>query len=78
MNARSFPIRIQLEAQNNWRHYLATIFLCCASAAIMTPFIGHLDLANIVMIFLLAVVVISLRLGRSCAVLSAVLNVLLF
>ena len=78
MNARVFQSEPNLEAQNNWRNYLATIFLCCASAAIMTPFIGHLDLANIVMIFLLVVVLISLRLGRSCAVLSAVLNVLLF
>jgi len=78
MNASVLKIESNLEKQNLWRHYMATAFICCASAAIMTPFIGHLDLANIVMIFLLVVVLISLQLGRRCAVFSAVLNVLLF
>jgi two-component system sensor histidine kinase KdpD len=73
-----FQTKSNLEAPINWRHSLATAFICCASAAIMTPFIGHLDLANIVMIFLLVVVLIALQLGRQCAVFSAVLNVLLF
>ena len=78
MNDSVLQTESNLEGGGHWRHYLATALICCASAAIMTPFIGHLDLANIVMIFLLVVVLISLQLGRSCAVLSAVLNVLLF
>jgi two-component system sensor histidine kinase KdpD len=78
MNASVFQTESNLEAQSHWRQYVATAFICCASAAIMTPFMGHLDLANIVMIFLLVVVLISLQLGRRCAVFSAVLNVLLF
>ena len=78
MNASVFQPESNLEEPSHWRHYVATAFVCCASAAIMTPFIGHLDLANIVMIFLLVVVLVSLQLGRRCAVFSAVLNVLLF
>jgi two-component system sensor histidine kinase KdpD len=78
MNTKILQTESNLEDQSNWRQYLATAFICCASAALMTPFIGHLDLANIVMVFLLVVVLISLQLGRNCAVFSAVLNVLLF
>jgi len=78
MNSKILQTESNLEEQSDWRHYLATAGICCASAAIMTPFIGHLDLANIVMLFLLVVVLISLQLGRNCAVFSSVLNVLLF
>jgi two-component system sensor histidine kinase KdpD len=78
MNSKILDTESNLEDQREWRHYLSTALVCCASAALMTPFIGYLNLANIVMVFLLVVVLISLQLGRNCAVLSAVLNVLLF
>ena len=47
-------------------------------ALVATPLLDHLDLANIVMLFLLTVLLIAVSLGRSAAVLAAVLSVLLF
>jgi len=44
----------------------------------MDPLIGHLDLANIVMIFLLVVLFVSVTLGRVGAVVAAVVSVLFF
>ena len=45
---------------------------------VLTPFHTTLDLANIVMIFLLIVFLISVNLGRECAIFSSILCVLLF
>ena len=60
------------------RRYGFAIAACCATALFATPLLGLVDLANIVMLFLLAVVLIAARLGRGPAVLAAFLNVLLF
>ena len=49
-----------------------------ATTLLATPLLGHLDLANIVMLFLLTVLLIAVSLGRGAAVLAAVLSVLLF
>ncbi len=43
-----------------------------------TPLFGHLDQANIVMLFLLTVLLIAVKLGRNAAVLASVLSVLCF
>ncbi|MDO9217759.1 MAG: DUF4118 domain-containing protein, partial [Lacisediminimonas sp.] len=42
------------------------------------PLLGRLDLANIVMLFLLTVLVIAVKLGRNAAILASILSVLLF
>lgn len=55
-----------------------TVLACLGTAAVATPLLGHLDLANIVMLFLLTVLVISVKLGRNAAVLASILSVLLF
>ena len=61
-----------------WQRSLLTVLACAATTLLATPLIGHLDLANIVMLFLLTVLVIAVTLGRSAAVLASVLSVLLF
>lgn len=55
-----------------------TVAACCASAALMTPLIGHLDLANIVMVFLLVVLFVSATMGSTCAIVAAVLSVVFY
>ena len=55
-----------------------TVLACLGTAAVASPLLGHLDLANIVMLFLLTVLVISVKLGRNAAVLASILSVLLF
>ncbi len=52
--------------------------VCGVTTLIATPLAPIFDLANIVMLFLLAVVVIAMRYGRGPAVLAAFLNVAAF
>lgn len=76
----SDPIRSTLPGKRlsgTWRTSL-TIGACAAATLIATPLAGHLDLANIVMVFLLGVLVVAVTLGRNCAILASILSVLLF
>ncbi|MGE5469290.1 MAG: DUF4118 domain-containing protein [Bacteroidota bacterium] len=57
---------------------LLTVLACAATTLLATPLLGYLDLANIVMLFLLTVLLLAVSLGRGAAVLAAVLSVLLF
>lgn len=61
------------------RQALALALLACiATTLIATPLLGTLDLANIVMLFLLTVLLVAVKLGRNAAILASVLSVLLF
>jgi two-component system sensor histidine kinase KdpD len=61
-----------------WQRTLLTLAACVGTSLIATPLIGRLDLANIVMLFLLTVLLVAVTLGRGAAVLASVLSVLLF
>lgn len=54
-----------------------TIGACIGTTLVATPLLGYLDLANIVMLFLLTVLVVAVKLGRSAAILASILSVLL-
>ena len=56
---------------------LALVAAACATL-LAAPFAGHIDLANIVMLYMLAVVVIAFRFGKGPAVAAAILNVAAF
>ena len=58
--------------------YLWAAAACGATTLIATPLAPIFDLANIVMLFLLAVVGVAVRFGRGPAVLAAFLNVAAF
>ncbi|HSH72471.1 MAG TPA: DUF4118 domain-containing protein [Methylophilaceae bacterium] len=60
------------------RAYALSIFTCIALVALATTLLPYVDLANIVMLFLLAVFLISIYLGRGAGILSAFLSVGLF
>lgn len=61
------------------RHpYLLALAACGLTALIATPLRGRLDLANTVMLFLLAVVLVAVRLGRGPSILAAFCSVALF
>ncbi|WP_374328539.1 DUF4118 domain-containing protein [Azonexus sp.] len=61
------------------RQKLALSVLACVLVAIVAaPLREVLDLANMVMLFLLVVLVVAVSLGRAAAVLASVLSVLLF
>ena len=61
-----------------WRGYLAALVVCAATALLAAPLQTVLELSNIVMLFLLAVVGVALRYGRGPAVLAAFIGVALF
>lgn len=60
------------------RQAALTVAACAATTALATPLLGILDLANIVMLFLLTVLLIAMTIGRNAAVWASVLSVLLF
>lgn len=62
---------------SHWR-YLWAVVASVATALVTTPLLHWLDLANIVMLFLLTVVLVAVRLGRGPAVVSAVISVIAF
>jgi len=61
-----------------WQGYVAAIVACALTAALASQLHGVLELSNIVMLFLLAVVGVGLRYGRGPAVLAAFVGVALF
>ncbi|WP_018411573.1 two-component system sensor histidine kinase KdpD [Methyloversatilis thermotolerans] len=60
------------------RGYAWAAGLCAAVTVLATPLLEVFDLANIVMLFLLAVVLTAVRFGRRAALASALMNVLAF
>ncbi len=59
----------------DWGGYGWAVALCAAVTLAVAPLRSRLDLANIVMLYLLATVSAALRLGRGPAILAAVLGV---
>lgn len=81
----SFAERSSLTAEestasqkNRYWPYAWTVAACILTALLATPLLPHLDLANIVMLFLLAEVLIAVRFGRGPAILAAFLSVAVF
>ena len=63
---------------DGWRKFALSGLACALTTLIATPLIGYLDLANIVMLFLLTVLLVAVGLGRAAAVFAAFLSVVLF
>ena len=58
--------------------YVWTLLACAATTALCFPISMVVELANVVMVFLLCVVMVAIRFGRAPAALAAVVNVLAF
>jgi len=65
-------------AKISWRAYLLALGGCLLTTLAALPLRHLLDLANMVMLFLLTVFLVTLKLGRGPGVLSAVVSVVLF
>ena len=61
-----------------WKRYAAAAAISAACTAVAFGMYPYLELANLVMVYLLGVVVAGLRIGRLPSVLTAVLNVVAF
>jgi len=64
--------------QVDWTSYAWAAALCALLTLVLVPLRTRVDLANVVMLYLLATVTAALRLGRGPALLAAVLGVGLF
>lgn len=62
----------------NWSAYGKAVTICAAAGLFAAPLQNLFDLANIVMLFLLAVVLVAVRYGRGPAVLASFLCVAIF
>jgi two-component system sensor histidine kinase KdpD len=55
-----------------------SVLACTTTALLAAPLSGLLDLANMVMLFLLTVLLVAISLGRNAAVVASILSVVLF
>jgi two-component system sensor histidine kinase KdpD len=76
--AASEAAQTPLPRRPHWRRYLWAACASIATTVLATPLLPHFDLANIVMIYLLTVVVVSMQLGRGPAVVSTFVGVAAF
>jgi two-component system sensor histidine kinase KdpD len=76
--ARPVTSDAQAERPIDWLDYGWATVLCGILTLLMAPLRSRLDLANVVMVYLLATVTSALKWGRGPAVLAAVLGVGLF
>ena len=74
----SVPARASEPSLGVFKGYFWAAAACAATTAMATPLAAVFDLANIVMLFLLAVIGVAVRFGRGPAVLAAFLNVAAF
>jgi two-component system sensor histidine kinase KdpD len=61
-----------------WQRFALAAAACAATTLITTPLLAYLDLANIVMLFLLTVLLVAVSVGLAPALLAAFLSVGLF
>src|SRR5438105_591798 len=78
MSTENIGSRSIFSRSGSTRRYLWPILACGATAAIATPLRSVLDLANILMLFLLTVLLVALRSGRGPAVVASFLSVAVF
>ncbi|GMV56232.1 MAG: sensor histidine kinase [Betaproteobacteria bacterium] len=69
---------LQESLYGQWPAYLKAGAVCGLAGIVAEPLHTHFDLANIVMIFMLAVVLVGVRYGRGPAILASFLSVGIF
>ena len=77
-NGRQAPAPVRELQPEDWPAYAKAVGICAAATALAMPLAGVLELTNIAMVFLLAVVLVAVRLGRGPAVAAAFLAVAAF
>ena len=64
--------------KKNYGGYVWAVLVTLLSALLAYPMMGHLELANLIMVFLLGVVFVATRFGRGPSILASVLGVGIF
>ena len=76
--SRDTDIEADPSSLADWPRYGWAIGACIATTLVTLPLANRLDLANIVMLFLLCVVLVAVRLGRGPSMLAAFVSVMAF
>ena len=66
------------KVSSGWAGQAAALLICGGTTLLAQPLLGHLDLANIVMLFLLAVMVVAVYWGRGAALTASFASTALF
>jgi two-component system sensor histidine kinase KdpD len=66
------------KSKRRYAGYVWAVAICAVATGVSAPLAGRLDSANIVMLFLLAVVLVAVRFGRGPAAFAAILDVTAF
>ena len=67
-----------LSSLPDWQRFALALLACAGTTLIATPLLAYLDLANIVMLFLLTVLLVAVSLGLAPALLAAFASVAMF
>jgi len=78
MNLLSRQQNNRLSVLPDWQRFALALLACAATTLIATPLIAYLDLANIVMLFLLTVLLVAVSVGLAPALLAAFVSVAMF
>ena len=71
-------MRIAAASFSRVREYGLSVLISLAATALALPLRGHVDVLNIVMIYMLAAALAGLRVGRGPSALTAVVNIVAF
>ena len=71
-------MRIAAASFSRVREYGLSVLISLAATALALPLRGHVDVLNIVMIYMLAAALAGLRVGRGPSALTAVMNIVAF
>ncbi len=75
---RTETVRVPEDFGTRWKPYLLAMAASVVTTLVALPLVSYFELANIVMLFLLAVVGVAVTLGRGPAVFAAFMNVAAF
>ena len=75
---RNFPRHLPKQSRIEWWGYGWALGVCVLVTLLATPILPFFDLANIVMLYLLAEVLIAIRYGRGPAIFAALLSIASF
>ena len=76
--APQLPASPLIRVSDDWHGYLWAVGICAATTVLAAVLLSIFDLANVVMVFLLAVVAVALRFGRGPGALAACISVAAF
>ena len=81
MNREKLESRKALDSEDRYtlgQRLILAVLACAGTTLLAAPLRGVLDLANMVMLFLLTVLLVAVSLGRQAAILASLLSVVLF